>query len=274
MDNFARLLRAWRQTCGRTQQQLADDADISTRHLSFLENGRAQPSRALVSVLLEALDVPLRERNAWLIAAGFAPAYTETSLDAATLSEAREALALILRAHEPFPAICYDRQGEVRMANQACLDLCAALGIAAPGATPYTLLAEPRPNLVALMLLHPGLRSRIANWSEVATALVDRARRELIRSRDKLTRAALEAAVARSGMTRPSHDASAPARLIVPLELALDGSALSFFTTITTFGTAYDITLEELRIEALHPANAETDGAMRSRTWTSAQPPS
>jgi transcriptional regulator with XRE-family HTH domain len=274
MHDFARLLRAWRHKRGRTQLQLADDADISTRHLSFIENGRAQPSREMVSVLLEALDVPLRERNVWLIAAGFAPTYTETALDAATLSEAREALSLILRAHEPFPAICYDRHGAVHMVNQACLGLAAALGIAAPGATPYALFAEPRPNLVGLLLLHPGMRSGIANWSEVATALVDRARRELIRSRDKLTRAALEVAVAQSGMTRPPHDVSAPARLIIPLELSLDGSALRFFSTLTSFGSACDITLEELRIEALHPANPETDRAIRSRTWTSAQPPS
>jgi transcriptional regulator with XRE-family HTH domain len=267
MNNFAHLIRAWRHKRGRTQLQLADDADISTRHLSFIENGRSRPSRETVTVLLDALDVPLRDRNACLIAAGFAPTYTETALDAATLSEACEALSLILRAHEPFPAVCYDRNGDVRMANQACFRLAAALGISAQPALPYALIEKPRPNLVALMLLHPGPRSCITNWGEVAHAMVDRARRELIRSGDKVTRAALEAAVARSGMPRPAHDAQAPARLIVPLELAIEGTELRFFTTLTTFGTAYDITLDELRIEALHPADPRTDRAVRSRTW-------
>jgi transcriptional regulator with XRE-family HTH domain len=272
MDDFARLLRTWRQNRGRTQQQLADDADVSTRHLSFIENGRAQPSRELVAVLVEALDVPSRDRNAWLVAAGFAPVYRETALDAATLGEARDALSLILQAYEPFPAICFDRNGDVRMANRACLTLAAALSVEAPGAEPYALFAEPRPNLVRLLLEHVGLRSCFANWNEVANAVVDRARRELIRSRDKTTRALLEAAVAQSGMTRIAHDASAAARLILPIELNIHGSVLRFFSTITTFGTAYDITLEELRVEALHPANAQTERAVRSGGGLGARP--
>jgi hypothetical protein len=160
------------------------------------------------------------------------------------------------------------------MTNQACLDLAASVGIATPGAAPYALIPEPRPNLVSLMLLHPGLRSGIANWSEVASALVDRARRELTRSRDKLTRAALEAAVAQSGITPPGPAVSAPARLIIPVELSVAGGELRFFSTLSSFGSACDITLQELRIEALHPANPESDRAVRSRTWTSALPAS
>src|SRR5215831_18855975 len=121
MESFGHLLRGFRMQRGRTQQQLAEDADISTRHLSFIETGRSQPSRDMVGLLLEALDVPSRDRNAWFMAAGFAPVYTETALDADTLREARAALALILRAHEPFAAVCLDRRGDVRMVNQACL---------------------------------------------------------------------------------------------------------------------------------------------------------
>lgn len=264
MSSFAGVLRDWRQKRGRTQRQLADDANISNRHLSFIENGRAKPSRDMVEQLMEALDVPLRDRNACLVAAGFAPSYTETALDAATLGEARDALSLILRAHEPLPALCCNRNAEICMVNEACFDLAAALGIDVPSATPYTLLPAPRPNLVALTLLHPGMRSSVVNWNEVANAVVDRARRELIRSRDKITLAMLEAGVAQSGMVRASHEPDRPPRLIVPLELELEGSKLRFFSTLTTFGTAYDITLEELRIEALHPADEGTDRAARS----------
>jgi transcriptional regulator with XRE-family HTH domain len=264
MSSFARVLRDWRQKRGRTQRQLADDANISNRHLSFIENGRAQPSRDMVEQLMEALEVPLRERNSCLVAACFAPSYTETELDAATLHEVREALSLILRAHEPLPALCCNRNAEICMVNEACLGLAAALGVEVPSATPYTLLPAPRPNLVALTLLHPGMRASIANWHDVANAVVDRARRELIRSRDKLTLAMLEAGIAESSLVRAAHGLDAPPRLIVPIELDLEDTRLRFFSTLTTFGTAYDITLEELRIEALHPADEATEHAARS----------
>lgn len=222
----------------------------------------------MVTLLLDALDVPSRERNDWLVAADFAPVYTETALDAATLSDARAALALILRAHEPFPAVCFDRRGEVRMVNQACLAVASALGIPISSIAAYALIEEPRPNLLSLLLLHPELRTRIVNWNEVAMLAVDRARRELMRVRDKTLRALLEAAVTQSGLTRVGSEA-AP-RLIVPCELRVGSGVLRFFSTVTTFGTAFDITLEELRIEALHPADAETERAVRSGGLTDA----
>src|SRR5262249_43214709 len=161
------------------------------------------------------------------------------ALDAATLSEARAALSLILRAHEPLPAVCFDRRGDVRMVNQACLGIAGALRIPVPSIAAYVLIAEPRPNLLSLLLSHPEMRNRIANWSEVATLAVDRARRELIRARDKTLRALLEAAVTHSGLTRTSPEA-AP-RLIVPFELRAGDGVLRFFSTVTTFGTAFDI---------------------------------
>lgn len=261
MESFGQLLRAFRTGRGRTQQQVAEDADISTRHLSFIETGRAQPSRDMVALLLETLRVPSRDRNAWFVAAGFAPVYTETALDAETLAEARAALSLILRAHEPFAAVCLDRRGDVRMVNRACLELASALGVPVANIAPYTLIADPRPNLVSLLFTHPGMRACIGNWSEVANVVVDRARRELIRTRDKPTRALFEALVAASGLEREQF---ATPRLIVPLELKLGQASLRFFSTITTFGTAFDITLEELRIEALHPADAETERHLRA----------
>lgn len=222
----------------------------------------------MVTLLLDALDVPSRERNDWWVAADFAPVYTETALDAATLSAARAALALILRAHEPFPAVCFDRRGEVRMVNQACLAVASAFGIPISSIAAYALIDEPRPNLLSLLLLHPELRARIVNWNEVAMLAVDRARRELMRVRDKTRRALLEAAVTQSGLTRVGTEA-AP-RLIVPCELRVGSGVLRFFSTVTTFGTAFDITLEELRIEALHPADAETERAVRGGGLTDA----
>lgn len=261
MESFGQLLRAFRSQRGRTQQQLAEEANISTRHLSFIETGRAQPSRDMVAVLLETLDVPARDRNAWYVAAGFAPVYSETALDAETLAEARAALSLILRAHEPFAAVCLDRRGDVRMVNRACLELARALGVRSEHIAAYELIAIPRPNLVSLLFTHPGLRTSIVNWNEVANVVVDRGRRELIRARDKPMRALFEALVAASGLER---EAQATPRLIVPLELQLGECLLRFFSTITTFGTAFDITLEELRIEALHPADRETEQRIRS----------
>ena len=265
MQRFAQLLRTGRSQRGRTQHQLAEAADISTRHLSFIENGRSQPSRDMVTLLVDALDVPLRERNDWFVAAGFAPVYTETALDAGTLGEARDALALILRAHDPLPAVCFDRRGELRMVNQACLAFAGALGLPIEAFKAYELLAEPRPNLMSLLLLHDGLRARIANWNEVAMLAVDRARRELMRVRDKTLRALLEAAVTQSGLTRTAADDTP--RLIVPVELLFGDQRLRFFSTITTFGTAFDITLDELRIEALHAADSETERVVRSSDW-------
>jgi transcriptional regulator with XRE-family HTH domain len=266
MQSFPQLLRTCRGQRGRTQQQLAEQADVSTRHLSFIENGRAQPSRDMVMLLVDALEVPLRERNDWFVAAGFAPVYTESALDASTLGEARAALALLLRAYEPLPAVCFDRTAEVRMVNQACLAVAGALNIPVPGICAYELIAPPRPNMLSLLLLHPELRACIANWSEVAMVAVDRARRELMRMRDKSLRAMLEVAVTHSGLTRSAAD-GAPPRLIVPVELQLGEQSLRFFSTLTTFGTAFDITLEELRIESLHPADAQTEQAVRSGAW-------
>lgn len=127
------------------------------------------------------------------------------------------------------------------------------------------MIDEPRPVLLALLLLHPGLRASIANWNEVATLAVDRARRELMRMQDKTLRAMLEAAVSRSGLMRSAAEIGP--RLIVPVELLVGGRVLRFFSTITTFGTAFDITLEELRIEALHPADAQTEQLVRAGTW-------
>lgn len=151
------------------------------------------------------------------------------------------------------------------MVNQACLAFAGALGLPIGAFQAYELIAEPRPNLMSLLLLHDGLRACIANWNEVAMLAVDRARRELMRVRDKTLRALLEAAVTQSGLTRTAAD-DAP-RLIVPVELLFGDKRLRFFSTITTFGTAFDITLDELRIEALHAADSETERVVRSSGW-------
>ena len=264
MNRVGELVRSWRKRRGRTQLQLAEAAGLSARHLSFLENGRARPSREMLGVLCDALDVPLRDRNTWLLAAGYAPQYSEHALDSEAMREAHTALALILKAHEPLPAVCFDRLGELRIANAACFALAQALNVSVPTARPYMLVPAPRPNLVSLILSHAGLRAQIKNWSEVAQGVVERARRELIRADDTLTRAVLEAAVAQSGLTQPDGGSVRP-RLWLPVEIELAGTRLRFLSTITTFATAFDITLAELRIEVLHPADAASDAFVRER---------
>jgi transcriptional regulator with XRE-family HTH domain len=252
------LLREWRQRRRMSQLLLASEADISTRHLSFVESGRALPSREMLMHLAERLDVPLRARNALLVAAGYAPLFRERPLSDPQLNAAREAVELVLKGHEPYPALAIDRHWTIVAANRALAPLVA-------DAQP-DLLAAP---VNALRLsLHPhGIAPSIVNWHTWRAHLLARLARQIEVSGDPALAALHEELAgypAPAGADRAAHDDTAALNQIaVPLRLRTKLGVLSFFSTTTVFGTPVDITLSELAIEAFFPADAQTADALR-----------
>ena len=251
-------LREWRQRRHLSQLDLASEAEISTRHLSFLETGRAQPSREMVLRLAEQLDVPLRERNTLLIAAGFAPVFPQRSLDDPALGAARRAIDLVLAGHEPYPALAIDRHWTLVASNKAVPPLLAGVDA--------SLLAPPV-NVLRLSLHPKGLAPRIANLAEWRAHLLARLTRQIDLTSDATLTALLEelrrypAHGAASGRPASARDY---AGIVVPLELVTDAGTLAFFSTTTVFGTPVDVTLSELALEAFYPADAATAEALRS----------
>jgi transcriptional regulator with XRE-family HTH domain len=238
-------LRHWRERRRLSQLDLGLQAEVSTRHLSFVETGRASPSRDLLLRLAEHLEVPLRERNALLVSAGYAPMYAETPLDAPALGAVREALRQVLAAHEPYPALVLDRHWNMLEAN-------AAVGLLTTGIAPELL----RPPLNVLRAsLHPrGLAPRIANLGEWRGHLLDRLRRQVSLTADPELAALYEELRAYPGeppaAVLPEHAA------VAPLRLRVDGGELALFSLVATIGTPLDITVSELVIESFFPADA------------------
>jgi transcriptional regulator with XRE-family HTH domain len=248
------LLRDWRRRRRLSQLDLALEAGVSARHLSFLETGRSKPSRDMVLHLSEQLEVPLRDRNQLLLAAGFAPAYSERPIDAPEMTAVREALDRILKGHEPYPAVVVDRWWDLAAAN-------ASIGLLTSRVAPH--LLEPPANALRITLHPDGMAPHILNLPEWRAHLLDRLRRQVaVTNDDRL--AALYAEVAEY----PGGEAElAPHEpgIAVPLRIEADhGQQLAFFSTIATFGTAVDITLAELSIEAFFPADEATAQALTS----------
>jgi transcriptional regulator with XRE-family HTH domain len=249
------LLRAWRSRRNLSQLELALNADVSARHVSFLETGRARPSREMVVRLADELEVPLRERNALLLAAGYAPIYGERPLDASEMQPVRQALDRFLRAHEPYPAVVVDRHHNLVAANDA-LDLLLH-GVAAE-------LLEPPANGMRIALHPLGMAPRTLNLPEWSAHLLHRVRREAQLTGDPRLAELYDELRSYPGVhLAPAHAEVRPADIVLPLRLRdTEGDGeLAFFSTLSTFGTAADITLSELAIEAFYPANAHT--AMR-----------
>jgi transcriptional regulator with XRE-family HTH domain len=264
---FGELLRQWREARRMSQLELGLEAQVSSRHISFIETGRARPSRAMIIALSSVLDVPLRERNALLHAAGFAPVYRETSLNDPQMAQVRQALELILRQQEPFGAIVFDRNWELIMANAAYVRLANfQIGKVDGTLVPYTVTPAPRLNLVRLLFDPAGWRPHIVNWEIVARGVLTRLQREANWDCDAMTRELLRSVLAYPGVpARWSElDFDVPQDLIIPVEISLGERTLRLFSTITTLGSPQDITLQELRIEALHPADEETERIVRA----------
>jgi transcriptional regulator with XRE-family HTH domain len=251
------LLRGWRQRRRLSQLDLSLEAEVSARHLSFVETGRSKPSRELVLHLAEHLDVPLRERNSLLLAAGYAPVYQERSLEDAEMDPVREALDLILSGHEPYPAVIVDRRWDLVTGNGAALTLFTA------GVAPE--LLEPPVNVYRLGLHPDGLAPRVRNMAEYSTHLLIRLQREVALTGDAALAALLDEVRSYPDLTHPTSVDADPARMLfLPMEFTtVDGQELSFFSTLATFGTALDITVAELSIEAFFPADAATQAALR-----------
>ncbi len=249
------LLREWRQRRRLSQLELAVDADVSTRHLSCVETGRAQPSREMVLRLAERLEVPLRERNRLLTAAGFAPMFAERRLDDPALRAAREAVELVLRGHEPCPALVVDRHWTLVSYNRAVPAFLAGL--------PAELLAPPV-NVLRLSLHPQGLAPRILNLAQWRAHLFARLRQQIAASADPQLVALLEElqqlpAPASGAAETPTVE---PA-VVVPLQLASPLGTLSLIGTTTVFGTPVDVTLSELALETCFPADERTALALR-----------
>lgn len=259
---FGTLLREWRSVRRLTQEALADAAEVSVRHLSFLETGRARASREMVLVLGSALELPLRERNVLLGAAGFTPAYLETPLDQAPMAHVRRALDHLLAQQEPFPALVVDRLWNVQRMNGGAERLFARFYL--PRRPPELAVAN-----LAHALFHPeGLRHVIVDWPEVAAEFAERLHREAAADLgDHGPRALRDAVLAYPGLPerlRRPRLAEDPA-VALPLHLrAPDGAEGRFFTTLTTLGTPLDVTAAELRVESYFPLDDATDALMRS----------
>lgn len=248
-QSFGDHLRTWRQRRRMSQLDLASEAGISTRHLSFVETGRAAPSREMVLQLAEHLELPLREQNAFLVAAGYAPRFGERKYDDPDLDAARAAVELVLKGHEPNPALAIDRHWTLISANSAALRL---MGGIAPA-----LLAPPANMLRAS--LHPdGLASRILNLNEWRTHIFARLERQI-----EVTADAVLMELLQELRTYPGGGAHAPplrdaAPVITPLRLKTEAGVLSFLSCTTLFGMPQDVTLDEMAIESFFPADAES----------------
>ena len=253
-------LRHWRTTRGLSQLALAEMAEVSTRHLSFIENGKSTPSREMVLVLASALDVPLRERNRLLLAAGFAPVYRERSFAAPEMEQLRATVDLVLRTHDPFPAVVVDRKWDVLAANRGAQRLIAAL-------IDPTALGPWMGNAMH-MVFHPqGMRRAIVNWDELSAILMQRLRREALDDPAPDGVGGLVDSLAQHGpLPRADAPASGEPRLLIPVRLRLPTLELRMFTTIATLGTPIDVTAQELRIETYYPADPASEQWLRAGT--------
>jgi transcriptional regulator with XRE-family HTH domain len=248
------LLRTWRERRRLSQLELAGAADISARHVSFLETGRSVPSRAMLLRLAERLDIPLRERNALLLSAGYAPMYSERRLDDPALAQARTAVDLVIAGHSPYPALAVDRHWTMLSHN-------ASVGLLTGGIDESLL---QRPVNVLRLGLHPkGLAPRIANYTQWRAHVLMRLRQQIAATADPILMELL-AELESYPSTSTGEQAQGPADdvdyggVVVPFRLRTEYGILSFFSTTTVFGTPLDITLAELAIESFFPADPQT----------------
>jgi transcriptional regulator with XRE-family HTH domain len=261
--SFASRLRWWRQHRGLSQLELAGRAGISQRHLSFLELGRASASREMVSRLADALNVPLRQHNALLLAAGFAPAWPETELGAPELAQISSAVDYMLAQQEPFPAVAVDRHWNLLKANKGAVRFVEFLvGQLAAGASVNLADALVAPNV---------LRPFLVNWAEVVRYFIRSVEADAAADGSEETNALLHRLLAYKGVRSAIRDGlleqvSGP---VLPMHFRKDGTKLGLFTTIATLGTPRDVTAQELRIESFFPMDDETAGILHS--WASKQ---
>jgi transcriptional regulator with XRE-family HTH domain len=262
-QELGELLRHWRDTRGKSQLDLSLDSGLSQRHLSFVESGRSVPSRQALLDIAQALDIPLRDRNILLLAAGYAPIYAEAAWNAPEMQSISRALERVLRQHEPFPAVVMDRYWNVTMTNDAAPHFFNC----------FVNLAARKPprNLLHLMFDPKGMRPHIANWEEVAAGLFQRVYREAVgRVIDEKTKELLAALQAypnvKPAWKKPTFSRPLP---FIPISFMKKGEMLNFFSMITTVGAPLSITAQELRIECMFPADEESETHYRKMTESS-----
>lgn len=258
-DAFPHLLKTWRTKRRMSQLELALESGVSQRHVSFLESGRAKPSRSMILQLSETLEVPLRERNDWLMAAGFAPVFRARPLDDPQMTQVMTAVRMMLANHEPFPAIAIDRAWNIRLSNKP-FDMLAEM----LGADVWTRIGGPERNLMRLFFHPSGIKPFVANWTSIAPLLWHRARREA----EALSGHEMKAVLTDLSQYQDAETlwSAEDAALVpvLPLEIEKAGVRVSLFTVIATFGTAQDVTADELRIESLFPADEATEKLFRA----------
>lgn len=252
------LLKVWRERRRLSQLELAISADVSARHVSFVETGRSRPSEAMILRLAEHLEVPIRDRNALLVAAGYAPAFPETPLQSPAMAPLREVLDRLLGGYEPYPALVFDSAYDIVAAN-------GAVAVLLDGVVEH--LLEPPMNAMRLALHPQGIAPRIVNFGQVRRHLIDRIARHLsIWQSDQLRTLYDEV----RGYPEParsngaSDDADSETRFALPLRLRHGGRELSFISTVATFNTPLDVTVSELAIETFLPADQQTGAALRN----------
>lgn len=264
------LLRRWREARHLSQLDLALEAEVSSRHISFLETGRAEPSRTMLLTLANVLDVPLREQNYLLLAAGFAPVYGETGLDDPRMASVRAAVEIILKNNEPRSAYAHDRHWNIVMANQAFVKfLTILLGQPPAGLQPLQIAAAPHFNVLRLVFDPASIRKVIINWQTIAKSLLNEAYRRLAWARDDALQALITEMLSYPDVPERwrEPDLEAPRDLILPTELNLGGTTARMFSTITTLATPNDVTLQDLHIEAFYPADDATEKLLSSPPW-------
>jgi transcriptional regulator with XRE-family HTH domain len=257
-EHVGQVLKEWRARRRLSQLDLAIEADISARHLSFVESGRSSPSREMLAKLAEQLSMPARAANRLMLAAGYAPVHSERSLDAPDMTAARQAVETVVHGHMPFPALAVDRHWDVVLANDAITSLLA--GVSAE-------LLQPPLNALRLSLHPDGLSSRIVNLAEWRHHLLERLKRQVEETGDDVL-SRLYAELASYPAPKLSAHADGADPLAIPLQLRdpSSGAILSFISTTTVFGTAADVTLSELVLECFYPADAATRAVLMQGT--------
>ncbi len=250
-------LREWRLRRRMSQLDLACEAEISTRHLSFVETGRSLPSREMILHLAEQLDIPMRERNVLLVAGGYAPLFPERALAAPELKAARDAIDLLLESQKPYPAFALDRHWNIMASNNALPELFEGVDPA---------LLAPPVNVMRLSLHPNGLSPRILNLAEWRGHLLSRLRRQIDLTADPVLIALLEEVQAYGKGLTLAHPSLAPSDMVIPFRIKTAVGVLTFFSTTMVFGTPVEVTLSELALESFFPADAETAAIVRSLT--------
>lgn len=250
IQSVGTLLKTWRERRRKSQLDLALDAEISTRHLSFVETGKARPSREMILLLAECLSIPLREQNKILLTAGFAPNFSERKFDDETFDKARQAIELILKGHEPFPALAVDRLWNMVAANRTVAPLLE--GISAE-------LLKPPVNVLRLSLHPEGLAKRIVNLYEWREHLLNRLKKQVEDTADiELEQLLNELKSYKTAPSKREKPSKTDTEIVVPLKLQSAFGTLSFISTTTVFGTPTDVTLSEIALETFFPADEAT----------------